>query len=158
MRTIFLGCILWLSQCMSQNGFAHALDEIRDLKAGVVRQVSIQHNQHHGLVLVFFYSSQCPHCQAFAPVIQAFAKQNDWILEPVSADGQALPGFAYTIPADAAMLKKAFQTRAIQYPAAFIADKKSQTLYPVSFGNVTYQELSNRVNQLEAAQVQGGGV
>lgn len=155
MRTIILWGILCLLQCVCMHGFAHALDSIRELKAGDVRQVPAQHNHHQSLVLVFFYSSQCPHCQAFAPVIQAFAQQNDWVLEPISADGQTLPGFAYTIPADPAMLKKAFQTREIQYPATFIADKKNQTLYPVSFGNVTYQELSESVSQFEARRVQG---
>jgi thiol-disulfide isomerase/thioredoxin len=156
MRAFLLGGSLWLLQFMSMNGFAHALDSIRELKAGDVRQGTTQRNHHSGLVLVLFYSSQCPHCQAFAPIIQAFAKQNDWILEPISADGQTLPGFAYTIPADPSMLKKAFQTREIQYPAMFIADKKSQMLYPISFGNVTYQELSVRVNQFEALPIQGG--
>ena len=158
MRALFLVGSLWLLQIVSMNSFAHALDSIRELKAGDVRQGTTQRNHHSGLVLVLFYSSQCPHCQAFAPIIQAFAKQNDWILEPISADGQTLPGFAYTIPADPAMLKKAFQTREIQYPATFIADKKSQTLYQISSGNVTYQELSVRVDQFEAMRAQGGGL
>lgn len=155
MRVLILWGSLWLLQLVSVNGFAHALDEIRELKAGDVRQIVVQPNHHDGLVLVFFYSIQCPHCQAFAPVIQAFAKQYDWVLEPISVDGQSLPGFAYTIPADPAMLKQAFQTQPIQYPATFIADKKRKTLYPISSGNVTYQEFFVRVNQFEAARVQG---
>lgn len=140
--------------------FAHPLDSIRELKAGGNRPqhlntLTVESNHHQGLVLVFFYSSQCPHCQTFAPIIQAFAKDNHWVLEPITVDGNPLPGFSYSIPADPTILKKAFQSFEVRYPATFIADKKTQILYPISFGEVSAQELSAQVRKFEASFYQG---
>ncbi|HAT3877916.1 TPA: type-F conjugative transfer system pilin assembly thiol-disulfide isomerase TrbB [Legionella pneumophila] len=100
----------------------------------------------HGLIL--FYGSQCPHCQQFAPILKHWAFQNKAEILPLSLDNQPLPEFPKFLPATTEWINAAFGGSAIQYPALFIINPKTQALYPVGFGSMTVVELDERMRLL----------
>jgi type-F conjugative transfer system pilin assembly thiol-disulfide isomerase TrbB len=100
----------------------------------------------HGLIL--FYSSLCPHCRQFAPVLKGWAVVHRAEILPLSFDNQTLPEFPNFLPATTEWVNDAFQGNAIQYPALFIANLTTKVLYPVGFGSMSEQELNARMKGL----------
>lgn len=100
----------------------------------------------HGLV--FFYGSECPHCQRFAPIVRRYADENQMAVLPLSLDDKALPDFADFLPATSEWLTAAFRDKPIEYPALFVVNPKTQTLYPVSIGAMEAYELNSRMQTL----------
>ncbi|KTD66476.1 conjugative transfer protein [Legionella santicrucis] len=100
-------------------------------------------------ILVLFFSNQCPHCVSFAPVVKQYAQINHLSIEPITLNGQTLPEFPKAQFATQEMIDLAYQGKPVVYPALFLANIKKHTLYPVSFGEMTYSELSERINLLK---------
>ena len=98
--------------------------------------------------LLFFYGSQCPHCQRFAPILKRWSQHNEAQVLAVSLDNQPLPEFPHFILADKEWINAAFQTNPIQYPALFIIGNKNKILYPVGFGAMGFEEMEDRMQQL----------
>lgn len=97
----------------------------------------------HGLVL--FYSSHCPHCRQFAPVLKKWTEHHHAQLLPLSFDNQALPEFPHFLPASTEWVSAAFQGNEINYPAVFIVNPETKALYPVGFGAMSDNELDERM-------------
>lgn len=97
----------------------------------------------HGLIL--FYGSQCPHCKRFAPILKGWANRNKAEVLPLSLDNQPLPEFPKFLPATTEWINAAFGSNAINYPALFLVNPKTEALYPVGFGSMTEAELNNRM-------------
>lgn len=102
----------------------------------------------HGLIL--FYGSQCMHCKQFAPVLKRWADVNKAEVLALSFDNQALPEFPKFLPATTEWVNVAFQGAPINYPALFVVNPASKTLYPVGFGGMTDSELNARMQILIA--------
>ncbi|STX55685.1 conjugative transfer protein [Legionella beliardensis] len=100
----------------------------------------------HGFIL--FYASTCPHCHQFAPVLKRWCERHHAQVLPLSFDNHALPDFPDFSSATTEWVNAAFQGLAIQYPALFILNFKTQTLYPVGFGAMTESELNARMASL----------
>lgn len=101
-------------------------------------------------IFVLFFSNQCPHCVAFAPVVKRYAQINHISIEPITLNGQTLPEFPNAQFATQEMIDLAYQGKPVVYPALFLANTQKHTLYPISFGEMTYSELSERINLLRA--------
>lgn len=104
--------------------------------------------KQHGFI--FFFSSGCPHCVHFSPVIKQWASSNRAQVLALSLDNQPLPEFQDFMPATRDWINAAFQEQTIQYPALFIANRETRKLYPVSTGALSSSELDERLNQLIA--------
>ncbi|WP_419421570.1 type-F conjugative transfer system pilin assembly thiol-disulfide isomerase TrbB (plasmid) [Legionella sp. D16C41] len=100
----------------------------------------------HGLIL--FYDSSCPHCQQFAPILKRWANHNQADVLPLSLDNEPLPEFPNYAPATTEWINLAFGSNAINYPALFVVNRKTSTLYPVGFGSMTEAELNDRMATL----------
>lgn len=102
--------------------------------------------KHHGLL--FFYGSQCPHCQRFAPLLHHLTKVQHIPVLALSLDNQGLPDFPDFTAATTEWLTLAFDDKPIEYPALFLINPESHTLYPVSIGALSEGELSERLKNL----------
>lgn len=92
----------------------------------------------------FFYSSSCPHCQRFAPILKQFSERYGFSVVAISVDGGFLPDFP-----DAVM--NAGQTTTFQvttYPSLFLVNPKLGRASLVTEGNIDERELENRVLKL----------
>lgn len=99
--------------------------------------------------LVFFFSSQCPFCQQFAPVVKQWAASHTAPTLALSFDNQPLGDFPDFIPVTTQWVNEAYAGKPITYPALFIANKISHLLYPVAYGAMTAAELDLRLSQLK---------
>ena len=102
--------------------------------------------QTHGLV--FFFASTCPYCHQFSPVLRRVANDFNAHVLPLSFDNQPLPEFKDFLPATSDWTTVAFKSEAIHYPALFIANPQTQSLYPVSIGSLNEVELKTRLEAL----------
>lgn len=100
----------------------------------------------HGFV--FFFASTCPYCHQFSPVLSQVSKKIGARVLPLSFDNQPLPEFKEVLPATSDWTSVAFQNASIHYPALFIANTTTQTLYPVSIGSLSEMELMTRIEEL----------
>lgn len=98
--------------------------------------------------LILFFSNQCPHCVKFAPVLKGYAEAHQWQIEAISLNGQSLPEFPHALFATQAMIDVAYQGKPVTYPALFIANTETHALYPVSFGELSEEELELRMDTL----------
>lgn len=98
--------------------------------------------------LVLFFSSKCPYCVKFAPLVKSYGKKNKLTIEAVSLNHKGLPEFPFPTFATQDMIDLAFQGKTVTYPALFLADIKLKRLYPVSYGALTQYELEERMEKL----------
>jgi type-F conjugative transfer system pilin assembly thiol-disulfide isomerase TrbB len=129
----------WLNHLIAQS-------EQKNTKPVTTRKKTKGFFSEHGLVL--FYSSSCPHCHRFAPVLQSWAERHQAEVLPLSLDNSALPQFPHFLPASTEWINAAFQNSTIQYPALFVVNPKNKTLYSVGFGFMNSDELNVRMEQL----------
>lgn len=98
----------------------------------------------HGLM--FFFSSQCPHCHSFAPVVRKYADSNQAEVLALSFDNKPLPSFEKFLPATKDFVSIAFGNNPINYPALFVINPKTRAIYPVSSGSFSEAELQNMMD------------
>lgn len=101
-------------------------------------------------ILILFFSNQCPHCISFAPILKQYGQSQQVPIEPITLNGQTLPEFPNAQFATQEMIDLAYQGKPVVYPALFLANTQNHTLYPISFGEMTYSELSERINLLRS--------
>lgn len=116
------------------------------------QQDAIDHSQKVGQLasthgLFFFFRGDCPYCHAFAPTLNAFAKQFGMEVFPISLDGGALPEY----PRPTVDTYKADLLGVTTVPAVFIGDKASGEVKPVGYGVMALNELIERIYQISTA-------
>lgn len=131
-----------ISTPMNQLMMAHY-----DEKAIEKRVPKTQSTESH-YRMVLFFSNQCPHCVSFAPVLKRYAQVNQWHIEAISLNGETLPEFPNATFATQDLIDVAYRGKPVVYPALFIANTLNKTVYPVSFGEMSYPELEERMQQM----------
>ena len=91
--------------------------------------------------LFFFYRSACPYCQRFAPILKAFAERHHLTVIPITTDGISLPEFPNSLPDNGQSIKFNVQVE----PAVFAVNPYTQKAYPIAYGLVSEEELSQRI-------------
>ncbi|RAP34900.1 type-F conjugative transfer system pilin assembly thiol-disulfide isomerase TrbB [Legionella quinlivanii] len=131
----------WLTQLIAQQegGGAHQFEK-------PLNPQGREFFDTHGFVL--FYGSECPHCKGFAPVLKSWAARHKAGVLPLALDNQPLPEFPQFLPATTEWINAAFGGNAINYPALFVVNPKTNALYPVGFGSMTENELNERMEAL----------
>ena len=92
--------------------------------------------------VLFFFRSDCPYCEAQAPLLQLLASRYGFSILPVSVDGAPLPGGAFP-----AFRRDAGQAQAlgvVSTPALFLARPPDGTV-PLSQGLLSLAQLQERV-------------
>lgn len=104
--------------------------------------------KHHALV--FFFSSQCPYCKQFAPVVTTWAATNGASILGLSFDNQPLEELPDFIPASTQWVNTAYNGKPITYPALFVVNKTQHLLYPVAFGAMSKDEFEQRIAVIQS--------
>lgn len=133
---------------MMNGAFAnhHVLEDVTQAKEGRLKTKNAHFQQNHRFV--FFFSSTCPHCHNFAPVLKKWADDNQYAVDAFSFDGKSLPGFSNVLTLDNQLLQAAFQNETIRYPALFVVNTQTANLYPVAIGELNFQALHERMQIL----------
>ena len=109
------------------------------------KEVKLKHlAKTHGLF--FFFEGGCPYCEAFAPVVKAFAQKYGFKILAISIDGKTLPEFP-TPQKDNGIVQK-FGIRDV--PVLLAVEPKGGNVIPLSHGFVSQGELETRATVLEA--------
>lgn len=91
----------------------------------------------------FFFRSDCPYCDAQAPLLETLTRSYGFEVLAVSIDGPPLPGGRY---ADYAQDQgQAAQLGVISTPALFLVDPKGPTFSPISQGMLSLTQLEERI-------------
>lgn len=140
-----LGLLLLI---MMNGAFAnhHVLEDVIQAKEGQILLKIAPFQQNHRFV--FFFSSTCPHCHNFAPVLKRWADDNQYAVDAFSFDGKSLPDFSNVLTPDNQLLQAAFQNETIRYPALFVVNTQTANLYPVAIGALNFQEIHERMQIL----------
>ena len=109
---------------------------------------ALEQNQYQ---LVLFFSSKCPYCVKFAPIVKAYSLQHNLKVEAVSLNHQGLEDFPNPTNATQDMIDLAYQGKTVVYPALFLVDLKFKHLYPVAYGALSQYELNDRMEKLQSA-------
>ncbi|WP_298624832.1 conjugal transfer protein TraF [uncultured Legionella sp.] len=100
----------------------------------------------------FFFSSSCPHCQRFSPVLKQLSQRYGFHVVAVSTDGGYLPDFPNAVLDEGQ--SKLFQVTV--FPSLFLVDPQSEQAHLVTEGAIDEMELTNRlikISQSNGAQV-----
>jgi conjugal transfer pilus assembly protein TraF len=92
--------------------------------------------------VLFFYEGQNPASQAFALVVQEFAKKYKWIVLGVSVDGYFLEGFKENKP-DNGITRKMGVT---VFPSIFVVNPKTNEVTPIAFGLASLDQVETNIS------------
>ena len=101
--------------------------------------------------LWFFFRSDCPYCDAQAPLLAHLSQSYGFDVLPVSIDGQPLPGGLYPDHVRDAGQAHALGVRAT--PAMFLVDPAIPTVVPIAQGMLSLAQLQERI--VEGAAMAG---
>lgn len=104
-------------------------------------------NQNYALVL--FYRSSCPHCQRFDPIVKSFAAHYGFTVYPYTTDGQSLPSFPNSMPATQEIVNVFFGSPSFMVPSLFLINVQTLEAYPVSQGEMSYEDLLSQMLNLQ---------
>lgn len=94
--------------------------------------------------MFFFYTSTCPYCQKFAPIIKAFAQKHDIALVAVTLDGISFPEF----PNSRTDTGQSRKFKVTTTPALFAVNPYSDKAIPISYGFISESDLRQRILDL----------
>jgi len=94
--------------------------------------------------LYFFYRSNCPYCQKFAPIIKDFVETYGIAILPITTNGISLPEFpnSYIDQGESKIYKVSVE------PALFAVNPKTHKVVPVAFGLTSQAEIKKNILSL----------
>lgn len=100
-----------------------------------------ENTQEYGLAFIF--SASCPHCQKFAPTLEAFAATTGLYVYAFSVDGKGIHTYTQPLAATAEVMSDFFPSQeSIIYPALFLVNLNTRKHVPLSLGNVPFNVLN----------------
>ena len=98
---------------------------------------------------IFFYSTTCPHCMDFAPVLKSYSDNSGISVKAFVMDQGSSLYFPNSIMISQEVVDQFFgKGTKVSVPILFILNKDNLHAYPVSSGALTYLELAARINEL----------
>jgi conjugal transfer pilus assembly protein TraF len=91
--------------------------------------------------LFFFYSSTCPYCRRFSPILKKFAASYGITIIPITLDGISLPEF----PQSKQDTGQAAQFHVKVTPALFAVNPYTKKAFPVAYGLTSETELRDNI-------------
>lgn len=137
----------WLLLLFTLNSYTVTANTLNDIINTKEQRLQTNSNptiktntQEYGLAFIF--SSTCPHCQKFAPTLEAFAATTGLPVYAFSADGKGIHTYKQPLMANQDVLIEFFPNQeSIVYPALFLVDLDTRAHVPLSLGNVPFSAL-----------------
>lgn len=123
------------------------VNRVNGVSRGVVNLTSNKLKRDYEFI--FFYSTNCPHCLIFDPVLKLYSDNSGIPVKAFVFGGVLLPSFPDSTVLSQEIVDQFFGRGAmIGVPALFILNKRNLHAYPVSRGALTDLELAVRMNEL----------
>lgn len=91
----------------------------------------------------YFYSSECPACRVFGPVLKQFSEIHNMDVMAISMDGG--PNAEFPEWRQNNGISQRLGMDGVLTPAVVLFDTKTKTGVPISYGMVSVQDLENRI-------------
>lgn len=115
----------------------------------IPRRSSLESAKQKEYDFIFFYSTSCPHCMQFEPVLKAYSDNTGIAVKAFAIGDRVSPVFPNSILVAQEVVEQFFGKGAsVAVPTLFILNKFNLHAYPVSSGTLTYSELSTRMGKL----------
>ena len=101
------------------------------------------------LGIVYIFSSQCPYCQSFSPILADVSRELQLPVYPYSVDGHGLPDFPTPLMAHEAILQVFYRGQPIIYPATFLVNLNNRAFVPLSIGAISREQLIQDLHTYE---------
>jgi len=98
--------------------------------------------------LFFFFSSDCPYCHQFAPIVKRFAQTYGWEVVAISVDGGSIAEFP-NAQVDNGVFE-AWNVKAL--PSLFAVNPATKEAIPIAYGLTALDEMENRIMTLTEAR------
>lgn len=98
-------------------------------------------NERYGVF--FLFSSSCPHCHRYSPILKAFQQKYGISIMAVSMDGGGLPEWPKFMVNNGQIARMGIDNNTV--PATLLFDKKTRKVIPVGFGVLAHSELEERI-------------
>jgi conjugal transfer pilus assembly protein TraF len=98
-------------------------------------------NDRYGIF--FLFSSTCPHCHRYSPILKSFQEKYGITIMPVSMDGGALPEWNNIMVNRGQVERMEIEINSV--PATILFDKETRQVLPVGFGVLSHSELEERI-------------
>ncbi len=134
----------WLLLLLILNSYTVTSNTLNDIITNKEQraQTQIKTNTQE-YALAFIFSSTCPHCQRFAPTLEAFAATTHLPVYAFSADGKGIHTYTQPLIANQDVLSEFFPNQEnIVYPALFLVNVNTRAHVPLSIGNVPFNVLN----------------
>ena len=89
----------------------------------------------------FFFSSRCPACHAFAPIVKKFQDKYSAFITAISLDGGSLPEFPKVISDNG--MASAFNLYRV--PALYAINPKTQKAIAIAHGVISLSQLEENI-------------
>lgn len=123
---------------VNQQGRHIQLDLEKQRRAQTIQELS----QTYGLF--FFFSSDCPYCHQFAPIVKRFAETYDWDVIAISIDGGSIAEFPQAEPDNGLATAWNIQT----LPSLYAVNPQTQNAIPIAHGFTSMDEMESRIMML----------
>lgn len=118
-----------------------------DLKKEQTWKVIQNLSQSYGLF--FFFSSDCPYCHQFAPIVKRFADTYGWEVIAISVDADASGSGSLAEFPNAQANNGLFEAWNVKVlPSLFAVNPKNQEVIPIAYGLTALDEMESRIMTL----------
>lgn len=152
-------CLLFLSDNTFANNTLNAVNEILSSRIILTTESfkyqgsylinPIVYTLQKDYVFILFYKFSCLHCRRFDQVLKKFSHVTSIPVKAFTLDGDVSSSFSDVQNLTSDVVKKYFGTKAsISVPTLFIMNTQNSQIFPVAIGELSYQELVERMNNL----------
>lgn len=111
---------------------------------------TIKHiNDRYGIF--FLFSSTCPHCHRYSPILKNFQDKYGITIMPISMDGGGLPEWPNFMVNNGQITKMGITETSV--PQTVLFDKDSRQVIPVGTGVLSHSELEERIYAITKLEV-----
>jgi conjugal transfer pilus assembly protein TraF len=123
---------------VNQQGRYLQIDLEKQRKVNTIQNLS----QNYGLF--FFFSSDCPYCHQFAPIVKRFSQTYGWEVIAISVDDAVLDEFPDAQPDNG--LAQVWNIKTL--PSLYAVNPQTQEAIPIAHGLTSMDEMENRIMTL----------
>lgn len=134
-----------LKRPVSKVGKESWIDERNKDVASTIRHI----NDRYGVF--FLFSSTCPHCHRYSPILKSFQEKYGITIMPVSMDGGGLPEWGNFMVNTSQIARMGITETSV--PQTLLFDKETRQVLTVGTGVMSHSELEERIYAITKLEV-----